>query len=73
MLFRSYGTETDEFGSAYFITRITDTSILGGQAMIGCLREGQNLQRMNTSRINLDITPSTTPAITPVPAVTPVY
>ena len=68
-----YGTETDEFGSAYFITRIADTSILGGQAMIGCLREGQNLQRMNTSRINLDITPSTTPAITPVPAVTPVY
>lgn len=67
-----YGTETDEFGSAYFITQIADTSILGGQAMIGCLREGQNLQRMQASRINVDYTPSTTPAVTPVPAVVPV-
>jgi len=69
----TYGTQTDSCGPAYFVGQIANTSIIGGQAIVGAMREGQNNQVLNAARLNVDTTPSATLAVTPVPAVTPVY
>ena len=68
-----YGTQTNSCGPAYFIEQIANTSILGGQAIVGALREGQNNQVLNAAGLGVNTTPSATLAVTPVPAVTPVY
>ena len=68
-----YGTQTSSCGPAYFLGQIANTSIIGGQAIIGAMREGQNNQLLNASRLNVATTPGATLAVTPVPAVTPVY
>jgi hypothetical protein len=52
---------------------VADTNIIGGQAMVGALREGQNNAILNDARLNIDTAPSPQLAVTPVPAVTPVY
>jgi hypothetical protein len=69
----TYGTQTDSCGPAYFVGQIANTSIIGGQAIVGAMREGQNNQVLNAARLNVDTTPSATLAVTSVPAVTPVY
>lgn len=68
-----YGTQTDACGAAYYLTQIADTSIIGGQALIGSMREAQNNQRLQAGQLYLDTTPNPSLAVTPVPAVTPVY
>ena len=68
-----YGTQTDACGPAYFVGQVANTSIIGGQAIIGAMREGQNNAVLNASRLNVNTTPSARLAVTPVPAVTPVY
>ena len=68
-----YGTQTSSCGPAYFIEQIANTSIIGGQAIIGAMREGKNNQCLGEARLNVDTTPSLRPLVTPVPAVTPVY
>jgi len=68
-----YGTQTDSCGPAYFVGQIANTNIIGGQAIVSAMREGQNNQVLNAARLNIDISPSATLAVTPVPAVTPVY
>jgi len=68
-----YGTQTSSCGPAYFLGQVANTSIIGGQAIIGAMREGQNNQLLNASRLNVATTPGATLAVTPVPAVTPVY
>jgi hypothetical protein len=69
----TYGTQTDSCGPAYFVGQIANTSIIGGQAIVGAMREGQNNQVLNAARLNVDTTPSAAPVVTPMPAVTPVY
>jgi hypothetical protein len=69
----SYGNDVDAGGPAEFLIQVADTSILGGQAMVGCLREGQNQLRLSQAGIGQNYTPSTEPEVTPVPVVTPVY
>ena len=68
-----YGTQTSSCGPAYFLGQVANTSVLGGQAVVGAMREGKNNQCMGEARLNVDTTPSATLAVTPVPAVTPVY
>lgn len=68
-----YGTQTSSCGPAYFLQQVANTSILGGQAMVGALREGKNNQCLGEARLNVDTTPDPRLAVTPVPAVTPVY
>ena len=68
-----YGTQTSSCGPSYFIEQIANTSIIGGQAIVGALREGQNNQVLNAAGLGINTTPSATLAVTPVPAVTPVY
>jgi hypothetical protein len=68
-----YGTQTSSCGPAYFLAQVANTSILGGQAIVGAMREGKNNQCLGEARLNVDTTPSAALAVTPVPAVTPVY
>jgi len=68
-----YGTQTSSCGPAYFLEQIANTSTLGGQAMVGAMREGKNNQCLGEARLNVDTTPTPRLAVTPVPAVIPVY
>jgi len=68
-----YGTQTDACGPAAFLNSLADTTTLTGQAVVGSLREGHNNQCLNDAGLGVNTTPSATLAVTPVPAVTPVY
>ena len=68
-----YGTQTSSCGPAYFLGQVANTSVLGGQAVVGAMREGKNNQCLGEARLNVDTIPSATLAVTPVPDVTPVY
>jgi len=46
-----YGTQTQEGGVAWFLENMSDLTILGGQAVVGCLREGRNAVALNNSGI----------------------
>lgn len=67
-----YGQQTAPGDAAEFLTAVADTSTLGGQAIVGCLREGQNLARLSAGRIGTQGTAvPTDPTVDPIPAVTP--
>ena len=68
-----YGTQTSSCGPAYFLEQVANTSIIGGQAIVGALREGQNNQVLNAAGLGINTTPAPQLAVTPVPAVIPVY
>jgi len=56
----SYGTDTKENGTAQYLDQVANRSTLGGQAIIGALRQGRNVAVLDTAGIanNLEI-PST--------------
>lgn len=68
-----YGRQTATGMSAEFLTAVADITTLGGQAIVGSLREGQNVARLGAGRINTNGTniPANLP-VDPIPAVTPV-
>ena len=68
-----YGTQLDACGPSAFLNSVADTTLLAGQAMVGAMREGKNNQCLGEARLNVDTTPASRLAVTPVPAVTPVY
>lgn len=68
-----YGTQTDACGPAAFLNSLADTATLTGQAIVGSMREGHNNQCLNDAGLAVNTTPSARLAVTPVPAVTPVY
>jgi hypothetical protein len=47
----SYGSQTEEGGLVWFLEAMADLSTLGGEAIIGSLREGRNLQALSASGI----------------------
>jgi hypothetical protein len=47
----TYGTETEEGGTAWFLESMSDLTILGGQAVVATLREGRNQVALNSSGI----------------------
>lgn len=47
----SYGLQTEEGGIAWFLETMADINTLGGQAVIGCLREGRNQVALSASGI----------------------
>lgn len=69
----SYGTDVSAGGTAWYLNQIADTSIAGGQAVIGTMREATNNQRLAATQLSVDTKPSSTPAITSAPVVVPVY
>jgi hypothetical protein len=69
-----YGRQCESCGPNQFLQEIADTTALGGQALVGSLREGENqMQLVKSSLANPEITlPPSTPPLDPECAVTPV-
>lgn len=69
-----YGRQCESCGPNQFLQEIADTTALGGQALVGSLREGENqMQLAKTSLANPESTlPPSTPPLDPECAVTPV-
>jgi len=67
-----YGLLTANGDAAEFLENIADTTTLGGQAIVGAMREGCNNARLGTAGLyNVNQVPSE-PTIAPIPAITPV-
>lgn len=71
--FAQYGSQNNACGPAEFLNSVADTATLTGQAIVGSLREANNSQRLTQAGLGVNIMPSAEPAVTPVPAVIPVY
>jgi hypothetical protein len=67
-----YGTQTSSCGPAYFLGQIANTSIIGGQAIIGAMREGRNQQRINAGGMFTTSQVPSNPAVVPAPVILPV-
>jgi hypothetical protein len=50
----TYGVNKEQNGPAYFLEQVADLTTLGGQAIVACLREGQNLAVLNNIGIGVD-------------------
>jgi hypothetical protein len=67
-----YGLLTANGDAAEFLINLADTTTLGGQAIVGTMREGQNTAVLNPARLyNANQIPSN-PEIAPIPVVVPV-
>ena len=67
-----YGLLTANGDAAEFLINLADTAILGGQAMVGAMREGQNQARLEANGIyNANQVPSNA-EVEPIPVVLPV-
>ena len=50
----SYGLNKEQNGPVWFLEQVADLTTLGGQAIVGCLREGQNSVILNNVGVGLD-------------------
>jgi len=50
----TYGINQEQNGPTWFLEQVADLTTLGGQAIVGCLREGQNLAILNNVGIGVD-------------------
>jgi len=67
-----YGLLTASGDAAEFLENIADTTTLGGQAIVGAMREGRNNARLSTAGLyNTNQIPSG-PEIAPIPVIYPV-
>ena len=67
-----YGLLTANGDAAEFLENIADTTTLGGQAIVGAMREGRNNSRLSAASLyNTNQIPSN-PEIAPIPVITPV-
>ncbi len=71
-LLSRYGLITTADNAAEFLTNLADTATLGGQALIGALREAQNDARLNAAGIATYNRIPSDPPLLPVPASPPV-
>lgn len=68
-----YGVETECCGVFEFLSDIADTTVLGGQAIVGSLREGMNYAQLNANKLGIPETvkPSSLPPVIPSPCISP--
>jgi hypothetical protein len=64
----SFGVDTQKFGTREYIESIADLSSLGGQAIIGCMREGKNNLLLSELGIGIDLTVPSVPTQAPIQA-----
>jgi hypothetical protein len=68
----AYAQLTAEGEAAEFLESIADTSIIGGQAIIGAMREARNRTLIESSNLFMANNVPSDPEITPTPVVVPV-
>jgi hypothetical protein len=67
-----YGLLTASGDAAQFLENLADTATLGGQAIVGAMREGRNQERLNAGGLyNNTQTPSDA-VVAPIPVILPV-
>jgi hypothetical protein len=64
----NFGIDTQKFGTREYIEAISDLNSLGGQAIIGSMREGKNNLLLSELGISTDSTVPNTPTQAPVQA-----
>ena len=62
----TYGFDKQQNGPVWFLEQVSDLTTLGGQAIVGCLREGQNNIILNNAGIGLDTSIPSDPS-SPIP------
>lgn len=67
-----YGRQTADGAAAEFLENLADTATLGGQAIIGAMREGRNQERLNASGLYNNTQIPSEPVVDPIPVVLPV-
>ena len=66
-----YGLLTANGDAVEFLENLADTTTLGGQAVVGAMREGRNTQRLNAAGLyNSNQIPSN-PVVAPIPVILP--
>lgn len=68
----AYAQLTAKCQAAEFLESIADTTIIGGQAIIGAMREARNKTVIEDSNLFLANNVPSDPPVTPIPVVTPV-
>jgi hypothetical protein len=58
----TYGVNKEQNGPTWFLEQVADLNTLGGQAIVACLREGQNLAILNNTGIGVDTSIPSTPS-----------
>lgn len=61
-----YGTQTEDGGMAQMLENMADLTTQGGQAVVGCLRQGRNVAALGNAGIPTNLTIPVAPT-TPVP------
>jgi len=64
----TYGLDQSQGGTAQYLEAIADTANIGGQAVVGCLRQGVTQAVLNKAGIGTYNNPPSTPAVNPTPA-----
>lgn len=67
-----YGRLTANGDAAEFLEALSDSSTLGGQAVVGAMREGRNQERLNTSGLYNTTQIPSNPEVDPIPVILPV-
>ena len=67
-----YGQLTAEGDAAEFLENLADTATLGGQAIIGVMREGRNQARLNASGLYNNTQIPSDAVVAPIPVILPV-
>jgi hypothetical protein len=67
-----YGRLTAEGEAAEFLENLADTATLGGQAIIGTMREGRNQERLNASGLYNNTQIPSDAVVAPIPVILPV-
>ena len=67
-----YAQLTADCEAAEFLEQIADTSIVGGQALIGAMREARNKQYIQDSNLFMFNNVPSNPPLVPIPVVVPV-
>jgi hypothetical protein len=58
-----YGVNKEQNGPTWFLEQVADITTLGGQAIVACLREGQNLAVLNNVGIGVDTSIPSQPSL----------
>jgi hypothetical protein len=62
----SYGNDTTENGPAWYLEQVALSNTLGGQSIIGSMREGRNIEALSAAGIGQDTAvPSNSPTAPP--------
>lgn len=66
-----YGRLTADGDAAEFLENLADTTTLGGQAIVGAMREGRNQERLNASGLYNTTQIPSNPVVAPIPVILP--